>query len=101
MDCSLQNKVINNEMGQFCQSWGINNFALFCFVTFLRVFIHIFDIIYFYFKWYQYLLPKLISLPSYLCCLTTIITVPKRITQGLTNWASYVGLTPKTNFDVC
>ena len=41
-------------------------------------------------------LPKLISLYSYLCFLTTIITVPKRITQGLTNWASYVEHTPKT-----
>ena len=96
VDCSRQSEVINNEMWQFCQSWVINNFALFCFLTFMRVFIHIFDRIYFYFKRYQYLLPKLISLHSYLCCPTTIITVPKRITQGLTNWASYVELTPKT-----
>ena len=41
-------------------------------------------------------LPKLISLYSYLCFLTTIITVPKRITQGLTNCTSYVEHTPKT-----
>ena len=83
-------------MRQFCQSWVINSCALFRCSAFLRVLIHIFDRIYFYFKRYQYFLPKLISLLYYLGCLTTINTAPKRITQGLTSWASYVELTPKT-----
>jgi len=98
VDCSWQSEVINNEIWQFCQSWVINNFALFWCLTFVTGIFHVFDRIHFYFKRYQYLLPKLILLHSYLCCLTTIITAPKRIIQGLTNRASYVGLTSKKIF---
>ena len=64
LDGSWQSEVINNGIGQFCQSWVINNFALFWCLMFLCVFFLIFDKMYFDFKRCQYLLLTLILLHS-------------------------------------